>query len=216
MNGVHDCGGMMGYGPVRPQADEPVFHANWEARMFALMTLVGDAGGWNLDEDRSASESMPPAGYITTSYYEHWLHGLTALLQNHGLASLDEITSGRALTPAKPATPTPASAVWSAVTTPGGYRRDVRAPARFRIGDRVRTRNIHPKSHTRLPRYLRGHQAEIAAVHGAHVFPDSNARGLGEDPQWLYTLCFSASDIWGNGATDLIHADLWEPYLEAC
>ena len=102
MNGVHDCGGMMNYGPVRTEADEPVFHAHWEARMFALSGLVG--GGWNLDQDRSASESMPPADYITTSYYEHWLHGLTTLLQNDGLASLDEISTGRAMTPAKPAT----------------------------------------------------------------------------------------------------------------
>ena len=213
MNGVHDCGGMMGYGPVRAEADEPVFHADWEARMFALSGLVG--GGWNLDEDRSACESMPPADYITTSYYEHWLYGLTTLLQSYGLASLDEISSGRAMTPAKPATPTHASAVWSAVTAPGGYCRNASAPARFKIGDRVRTRNIHPRGHTRSPRYLRGHQAEIIAVHGAHVFPDSSARGLGEDPQWLYTLRFSANDIWGNGSNDIIHADLWEPYLEA-
>jgi hypothetical protein len=99
MNGAHDCGGMMGFGPVRPEACEPVFHAPWEARMFALMNLVGDIGGWSIDEDRSACESMAPGDYITSSYYEHWLHGAETLLQKHGLATRDEIASGRAATP---------------------------------------------------------------------------------------------------------------------
>jgi nitrile hydratase len=105
--------------------------------------------------------------------------------------------------------------VWSAVTTRGSYQRQAKAPALFQIGDAVRTKNIHPQGHTRLPRYLRGHVGEIIGVHGAHVFPDSNAAGRGEDPRWLYTVRFKADEIWGNGSRDLIHADLWEPYLEA-
>jgi nitrile hydratase beta subunit len=214
MNGAHDCGGMMGFGPVRPEACEPVFHAPWEARMFALMNLVGDIGGWSIDEDRSACESMAPGDYITSSYYEHWLHGAETLLQKHGLATRDEIASGRAATPSRAATPTPASSVWPAVTARGSYQRQARAPALFEVGDAVRTRNIHPTGHTRLPRYLRGHAGEIIAVHGAHVFPDSNANGRGEDPQWLYTVRFNAGEVWGGGSSHLIHADLWEPYLE--
>lgn len=216
MNGAHDCGGMMGFGPVRAEVDEPVFHAPWEARMFALMSAVGDVGGWTLDEDRAACEAMEPGHYITSSYYEHWLSGLEQLLQKHALASAGEIASGTAAGKGKPVTPTSAEAVWTAVTAPGSYARDVAAQPLFRPGDRVRTRQMNPMHHTRLPRYLRGHVGEIISCHGAHVFPDSNSRGLGEDPRFLYTLRFRAADIWGNGSRDLIHADLWEPYLEAC
>lgn len=215
MNGAHDCGGMMGFGRVMAEADEPVFHEAWEARMFALMSAVGDIGGWTLDDDRSACESMHPAHYVNSSYYEHWLHGLETLLQKHGLASAAELCDGRAATPGKPVAPTRAEAVWALVTHPGSYRRQPSAPARLAVGDRVRTRNIHPQGHTRLPRYLRGHVGEIIAVHGVHVFPDSNAAGRGEDPQWLYTLRFAASEVWGRPSNELIHADLWEPYLEA-
>ena len=215
MNGAHDCGGMMGFGPVVAEQDEPVFHAAWEARMFALMSAVGDVGGWTLDDDRAACESMNPGHYITSSYYEHWLSGLDMLLRRHGLATAEEMATGRAASAAKPVTPTAAEAVWPAVTAPGSYRRDVTATPAFRLGDRVRTRHLNPAHHTRLPRYLRGHIGEIIACHGAHVFPDSNVQGLGEDPRHLYTVRFAAAELWGRPTRDVIHADLWEPYLEA-
>lgn len=215
MNGAHDCGGMMGFGPVAAEAGEPVFHAPWEARMFALMSAVGDVGGWTLDDDRAACEAMNPGHYMNSSYYEHWLNGIEILLAKHGLATAAEIASGRAAVKARPVTPTAADAVWPAVTAPGSYRREVRLAPVFNVGDRVRTRHINPVHHTRLPRYLRGHQGEIAAWHGAHVFPDSNAQGLGEDPRHLYTVRFPASGVWGRPSRDMIHADLWEPYLEA-
>ena len=215
MNGAHDCGGMMGFGPVVTEDNEPVFRAPWEARMFALMCAVGDVGGWTLDDDRAACEAMEPGHYITSSYYEHWLNGLEMLLQRHRLATAQEISSGAATTSGKPVTPTTAEAVWPAVTAPGGYLRRSDAAPLFKPGDRVRTRLLNPAHHTRLPRYLRGHTGEIIACHGAHVFPDSNAQGLGEDPRHLYTVRFKASEVWGSAARDLIHADLWEPYLEA-
>ena len=215
MNGAHDCGGMMGYGPVRAEANEPVFHATWEARMFALMSAIGDVGGWTLDDDRAACESMHPGAYIATSYYEHWLNGIEILLAKHGLATPQEISSGHAVAAAKRVTPTPADAVWQAVTAPGSYERKLSQPPGFKPGDRVRTRLMNPAHHTRLPRYLRGHVGEIVHWHGAHVFPDSNAEGRGEDPRHLYTVRFSAAAIWGTNTRDTIHADLWEPYLEA-
>ncbi len=216
MNGAHDCGGMMGFGPVVPEQDEPVFHAEWERRLFGLMSLAGDVGGWTIDEDRSACESMRPDDYLTSSYYEHWLRGLELLLQKHGLASKMEIGEGRALMPAKPVTPTAPDALWTIVTAPGSYRREVPAPAKFKTGEMVRARNIHPSTHTRLPRYLRGRLGEVVSVQGAYVFPDSNALGAGEDPQWLYTVRFTAQEVWGRNTKDKVHADLWEPYLEAC
>lgn len=215
MNGAHDCGGMMGFGPVTREEHEPVFHAAWEARMFALMSAVGDVGGWSIDEDRAACEAMHPGRYIMSSYYEHWLNGLEILLGQHGLAAAGEIASGTALTAARQVSPTAPDAVWPAVTAPSSYRREVAAAPAFSVGDRVRTRQMNPAHHTRLPRYLRGHVGEIVHWHGAHVFPDSNARRLGEDPRHLYTVRFRMGEVWGNGARDLIHADLWEPYLEA-
>jgi nitrile hydratase beta subunit len=216
MNGAHDCGGMMGYGPVTPEKNEPVFHSQWEARMFALMSAIGDVGGWTLDDDRAACESMHPGAYIATSYYEHWLNGIEILLEAHGLATPEEIASGRAVAAAKRVTPTPADAVWQAVTAPGSYERKLGQPPAFKPGDRVRAKLMNPSHHTRLPRYLRGHAGEIVHWHGAHVFPDSNASGRGEDPRHLYTVRFRAADIWGKDTRDVIHADLWEPYLEAC
>lgn len=215
MNGIHDCGGMMGFGPVVAEANEPVFHAPWEARMFALMSAVGDVGGWTLDDDRSACESMEPQHYLATSYYEHWLHGAEVLLVRHGLATPAEIVSGRMTLAPKTVTPTAAESIWGLVTAAGGYRRDSAALPLFKPGDRVRARSLHPRGHTRLPRYLRGHAGEIVSHHGAHVYPDSNSSGHGEDPQHLYTVRFRAAELWGNGSRDVVHADLWEPYLEA-
>lgn len=215
MNGAHDCGGMMGFGPVAAERDEPVFHSDWESRVFALMSAIGDIGGWTLDEDRSACESMHPAHYAATSYYEHWLHGLQTLLVKHGLVTAEELADGRCRASRIAKVPTPAAAVWGLVTASGSYARDPQEPARFAVGDRVRTRRLNPAGHTRLPRYLRGHAGEIVARHGAHVFPDSNAAGRGEDPQWLYTVRFACARVWGTATRDTIHADLWEPYLEA-
>jgi nitrile hydratase len=183
--------------------------------MFALMSAIGDVGGWTLDEDRAACESMHPGHYINSSYYEHWLNGLEILLQRQGLATAQEIASGRIASSPRAVTPTMAEAVWPAVTAAGSYQREVTDAPAFRLGDRVRTRHLNPAHHTRLPRYLQGHMGEIIACHGAHVFPDSNAQGLGEDPRPLYTVRCAAADVWGRPTRDVIHADLWEPYLEA-
>jgi nitrile hydratase len=215
VNGAHDLGGAMGFGPVTPEADEPVFHEEWERRLYAIMSAVGDVGGWSIDEDRAACEAMPPAAYLNTSYYEHWLHGLAHLLVKHGLATPDELATGKIGSARKTVSePTHADEVWSRVTAPGSYIREARTPARFRPGDMVRTRNMHPETHTRLPRYARDRVGEITLVHGCHVFPDSNAKRLGEDPHWLYAVTFSARELWGRDTADSVTLDLWEPYLE--
>ena len=213
MNGAHDLGGAMGFGPIAPEADEPVFHEDWERRVFAIMSTV--PGDWTIDEDRSACEAMSPAAYLNSTYYEHWLHGLEALLLKHRLVTAEELADGRGRATPLARRPTPASAVWELVTAPGSYAREPQAEARFAVGDRVRTRRINPAGHTRLPRYLRGHAGVVVARHGAHVFPDSNAAGRGEDPQWLYTVRFACAEVWGTATRDVIHADLWEPYLAA-
>lgn len=204
MNGAHDVGGMMGYGPVIVEPNEPVFHHPWEARLVALAVAVGRHGGWNVDEDRRAFEDRSPVEFLNLSYYEKWLAGFSKLLADKGLLKRN---ADRSLT-LKPQN------VEAALRTVGDYARPAALPAKFGIGMKVRTRNMHPAGHTRLPRYLRKAAGEIAAVHGAHVYPDSNAHGRGEDPQWLYTVRFTSHEVWGNGSTGKLHADLWEPYLE--
>ena len=217
MNGPHDLGGQMGFGPIAPESDEPVFHSQWERRAFALTLAMGATRQWNIDISRHARENIPPAEYLSSSYYEIWLDGLVRLLTERGLATRDEIASGIMSEPARPVAGKLTAENVAAVLAMGGpANRQPQGPARFRVGDRVRTKKMHPRDHTRLPRYLRGHAGEITAVHGTHVFPDSSAHGKGDDPQWLYTVRFTAPEIWGDSvcANDTISADLWESYLE--
>jgi nitrile hydratase beta subunit len=205
MNGAHDTGGMMGYGPVVPEINEPVFHHKWEARAFALIRATSVHSDWNWDQDRSACENRSPDEYLRLSYYEIWLASFDQMLAEKRLLE-------RAADPSLKIKP---EKVREELRRVSNYERSISAPAKYAIGDYVRTRNIHPAGHTRLPRYLRGHAGEIIELHGAHVFPDSNAHGRGEDPQWLYTVRFTAQEVWGNGSSDKIQANLWEPYLEA-
>ena len=217
MNGAHDMGGMHGFGPVVPEPDEPPFHAPWEKRAFALTLAMGMPGGWNLDMSRFARESLPPAEYLRKSYYEIWMAGLQKLMLQRGLISAGEIEGGHAQGTAKPVARVLSAADVANVLYRGGpTSRETAAAARFAAGDRVRMKNIHPQTHTRLPRYVRGHVGRIDLVHGAHVFPDTHATGKGEDPQWLYTVRFESRELWGEGAdpTVSVSVDAWEPYLE--
>ena len=217
MNGGQDLGGMMGFGPIDPEPDEPVFRAGWEKRAFALTLAMGSSGMWSIDMARHARERLHPARYLASSYYQIWLAGLTRLLGEATLVTPEELASGRQIEQPLPVPRVLAAADVDRIMAKGARTsREAGAPARFRQGDRVRGRNMHPQGHTRLPRYLRGRQGVIVALHGAHVFPDSNAHGGGEDPQWLYTVRFTARELWGEdrNAGDSVHADLWEPYLE--
>jgi nitrile hydratase subunit beta len=217
MNGVHDMGGMQDFGPVTPEANEPWFHDRWERRAFALTLAMGATGAWNLDQVRSARESLPPAQYLASSYYEIWFAGLVALMRERDLVSAAEIASGRKHEPPN-ALPRrlDAGAVAARLARGGSTQRTLPGSPRFASGDAVRTRNVNPPGHTRLPRYCRGKPGTVVAVHGAHVYPDVNARGDGEDPQWLYTVRFAARDLWGlDTSATAVHVDCFEPYLEA-
>lgn len=214
MNGVHDMGGMHGMGPVAPEADEPVFHHEWEGRVHAI-NLASPTRG-NIDAGRHRIELLPPADYLRMSYYEKWLARVEQLLLTGGFVTEAELASGRADPNAPKSTPVrPASTVTAAMTAPYSYVRDA-GPAVFAVGERVRARNLHPVGHTRLPRYVRGRVGVIERGHGAHVFPDSHAHGHGEDPRHLYTVRFAARELWGPEAStrDSVSLDLWEPYLE--
>jgi nitrile hydratase len=217
MNGVHDMGGMHGLGPLGHSPDEPVFHARWEARMFALSLAGGRWGRWSIDAGRHQREQMPAADYLRFSYYEHWYAARIALCVRFGLFTADELAEGRpASGSAKLVPPLAADQVPGVVARGSPVQRSIDAQPRYQPGDTVRARNMHPTGHTRLPRYVRGKLGVIDRHHGAHVFPDSNAHFLGEAPQHLYSVRFTAREVWGEAASerDAVYADLWESYLE--
>jgi len=215
MNGIHDMGGMHGFGPVAPEANEPVFHSDWEGRVLALNRAMGHARLWNIDMSRAAIEVLPPDVYLTRSYYAKWLLRLEQLLLERALVDADELEAGQALRPGKPVRKLEAADVAAALTR-RSYGREPSAPARFKAGERVRTRNINPVTHTRLPRYARGRVGTIECVRGCHVFPDSVAIGKGENPQWLYTLRFEGRELWGENCDPNLKVSIeaFEPYLE--
>jgi len=216
VNGVHDMGGMQGFGPVAPETDEPRFHHDWERRVFGLTLAMGATGTWNLDRSRAARESLPPAQYLASSYYQIWLAGLARLMQERGLVTADELAEGRMRQPpAAVSDRLTADRVPAALARGSPTARPAAAAARFAIGSAVRARTVNPQSHTRLPRYCRGRAGTIVKVHGPHVYPDTHARGEGEQPQWLYSVRFDAPELWGPDTTaSAVHVDCWEPYLE--
>ncbi len=217
MNGIHDIGGMDCFGRIPREDNEPVFHAEWERRVFAMNLAAGGVLG-PIDRARHSSERMGPARYLAASYYERWLAGLEARAKESGVLSDEEIDSGVAEAVPAAGDPPPDAEIIQAIVQAGGpSRRDTgRLEPRFGVGDRVRARNIHPVGHTRLPRYVRGHVGTIARCQGTHVFPDTNAHGDGEDPQPLYCVCFEATELWGSTkpTSDRLYIDLWEDYLE--
>jgi nitrile hydratase len=207
----------MGFGRVEAEPDEPWFHAEWEKRAFGMTLAMGATGVWNLDTSRHARESLHPAEYLSSSYYEIWTKGLEKLVLQAGLVAEDELKAGRALGPPKPVKRVlKPDDVLPVLLSGGPSARAAGTAARFAVGDRVLTRNMHPRGHTRLPRYARGKHGIIEQVHGAHVFPDSNAHGQGEAPQWLYTVRFTGPELWGEEAdpTLTVSIDAWESYLE--
>jgi nitrile hydratase len=217
MNGVHDMGGMDGFGKVEAEPNEPMFHAAWEARVLAMVRAMGAAGAFNIDTSRFYREALPPHVYLSSSYYKKWLLGLEDLLLDKGFITADEVKAGHALAPPKPLKRGKLTHDnVEATMVRGKFGRPAPAPAKFKAGDRVRARNIHPATHTRLPRYVRGHVGVVERDHGCHVFPDSVATEAGENPQWLYTVVFDGAELWGVDAdpTLKISIDAFEPYLE--
>jgi nitrile hydratase beta subunit len=216
MNGVHDMGGMHGFGKVEPEADEPVFHAPWEGRVLAMNRAMGSLGLWNIDIGRFSRETLPPEVYLGSSYYRKWTLGLERLVVRYGLLGDDELAAGRALHPAAAVKRMLTAADAPKLLSRGSFERPAAAPARFTVGDRVRMKNMHPAGHTRLPRYVRGHAGVIECVRGCHVFPDAVVAGRGEEPHWLYTVVFDGRELWGEGSdpTVKVSVEAWEPYLD--
>ena len=217
MNGVHDMGGMDGFGKVEAEPNEPMFHTRWESRVLAMVRAMGAAGAFNIDTSRYYRETLPPAVYLASSYYKKWFLGLENLLVDKGYLAEADIAAGHAVQPAKALKRGKfASSDVARIMVRGKFDRAAPAPAKFKPGDRVRAKNIHPTTHTRLPRYVRGHVGVIERDHGCHVFPDTAATERGENPQWLYTVVFDGTELWGTDTDPMVKVsiDAFEPYLE--
>ncbi len=237
MNGVHDIGGMHGFGPVVREENEPVFHAEWEGRTAALMRSALTGRVFNIDEFRRTIERMPPARYLAATYYERWLYALQTLLLEKGVVSSAELEAAvsRAREPETRSdgdTPSDSAQTSNVDASAGLHRRDQAASPqpsgialrydrnykpRFTIGDKVVARNMNPEGHTRVPRYARGKHGVIRHDWGVFVFPDTHAHGQGANPQHCYSVEFDARELWGpdHSVRERIYVDLWEDYLEA-
>lgn len=204
MNNVHDLGGMMGFGPIIPEENEPNFHADWERRTFAL-TMGGTGAFGCIDTFRHAIERMGAVNYLKTTYYEHWLAALEILSDEQDFQNREK--SDEPITP---------DVIDSVVKSGMPSHREAGGRPKYAVGDKVRAKNIHPNGHTRLPRYARGRVGTVELLHGNHVFPDTVAHGNGEDPQPLYAVRFTAQELWGDDASgkDSLCVDLWQSYLE--
>ena len=227
MNGIHDLGGMHGFGAIDSEPNEPVFHEPWEARAFALNFVSAASGYRNVDEFRHARERMEPVAYLGTAYYEHVLEAMERLLIEKGIISRErlqarsaEVAQGMPLpenrAPHDRFPAAPVDTILERIRLGASTRRSVDAAPRFKPGMEVRVRNLHPPGHTRMPRYVRGRHGTIDRDHGVFVFPDSNALHQGARPQHVYAVVFKAREVWGREAPagDSVVVDLWDDYLE--
>jgi nitrile hydratase len=210
MIGGHDLGGKHGLGPINPEPEskEPLFHAEWERRIFALTLATGMLGQWNIDESRHARERQHPVDYLKQSYYENWLVGLEKLLDEKHLLERAENQQENLRIP-------DAVGAEKILASGGPTLMQDKAPARFGIGAKVMAAKRQGSGHTRVPAYAQGASGEIVDHYGTHVFPDANARG-DRRGEHLYSVRFDGESLWGNESQgQSVFIDLWEPYLEA-
>jgi nitrile hydratase subunit beta len=215
MNGIHDMGGMQDMGSIRPEKDEPVFHAGWEGRAFALDMAVD--GDWTLNAERHQIELIPPADYLRMSYYEKWMTSLVELMMKTGMVTRAEIDGGKAIDGTTKAGHVLSVAEVADLIAPKSSASPSGLPAAlFQVEQHVRAKNVNPVGHTRLPRYARGKLGTIARDYGVAVFPDTNAHGLGKKPQHVYSVRFSARELWGEQVSqrDSVYIDMWDDYLD--
>ena len=212
VNGIHDMGGMHGFGPVPVEARELLFHAPWEGRVLGMVFQVVGAGWSNIDAFRHAIERLDPATYLSVGYYGRWVRSLETILVEADVLQPGELDARLAGAPSRAGTAPPPAPRYGAFA---GVLRPIEAPPRFRVGDEVVARNVHPPGHTRLPRYVRGKRGVVHRMHPPCVFPDTHAHGLGERPQYVYGVRFGALELWGADAEpgSTVHLDLFEEYL---
>lgn len=224
MNGAHDLGGREGLGPVNPTTEEPLFHADWERTVFTLFVPAVMAG-MNLDEFRHGIEQMHPVEYLSSPYYEHWLHTFVHGLIDKGVISAEEMEAKARLYRENPDAPLPARSdpeqaklMLDILRAGASTKMEVTDTPRFKVGQTVEVRNYQPTGHTRLAGYLRGKVGTVDRVYDAFVFPDTNSRREGEQPQYIYSVRFDAAHVWGPDTAEpneTIYFDFWESYLTA-
>ncbi len=219
-NSVHDMGGMQGFGVIDREENEPVFHAEWQRKTFGMMMTSLGPFQVNLDHVRSRMESVPPSTYLELGYYDKWLLTLEELAIDKNVISKEDLAAlmaGQDVSLTRDTDPFPAEGMLAFLATGATAARQIETPAAFKVGDTVKAKNLNPKGHTRLPRYVRGHMGLVIADAGGQIYPDTNATFSGEGPERLYTVQFHATELWGNDANpkDTVCVDLWEPYLEA-
>lgn len=216
MRGAQDLGGREGFGPINPEQDEPVFHAGWERRVLGFTVAMGASGNWTVDQTRHEREQLPQAFYWSANYYAIWLEGLQRLLLARGMVTARDLAAERMVdAPAATRSVLRAGDVAATLARGWPYARAPHTTAMFAAGAPVRTRRMDVAGHTRLPAYAWEKNGVIEAVRGCHVYPDSNGMGRGEDARWLYTVRFTARELWGEDTADTVCLDLWEPYLDA-
>ncbi|TWH41892.1 nitrile hydratase [Rhodococcus rhodochrous J38] len=224
MDGIHDLGGRAGFGPINPEVDEPVFHSDWERSVLVMFPAMAMAGAFNLDEFRGAMEQIPPHDYITSQYYEHWMHAMVHYGTRSGIFDPEDLERRTRYylehadeVPPRRQDPDMVAALTTLIAEGDDYRRPVTREAAYAIGDKVVVRaDASPNTHTRRAGYIRGRTGEVVAAHGGYIYPDTNAVGAGEQPEHLYTVKFSASELWGDTAEHqgANYFDVWEPYLQ--
>lgn len=219
MNSIADMGGMDGFGPVVAEENEPTFHYDWERQVCVTNMAVWFGGAWCADETRHSMESMDPVRYLSTSYYEHWLHFMEELLVKKGVVTTEELGAGKLISSGPGSTliskVAPETAV-PAFRAGGSIAMPAQEAARFKEGDAVVVRNIHPPGHTRCPRFTRGKRGTVLRILGGFAFADTRAHGLGDAPQHVYHVRFEGTDLWGAaaGAKDAVILDMYDAYLD--
>jgi len=225
MNGVFDLAGTDGIGPVVVPESEPVFRSEWEKAVFPMFAMCFRAGFFGVDEFRHGIELIDPVVYLTSPYYEHWVHTVEHYGEKRGVLDLEELDRRTAYYLAHPDAPLPDHAddpellafVDAVVKAGATAKRESDAPPAFQVGDIVRVERDAPHGHTRRARYVRGAVGEIVMAHGVFIYPDTAGNGLGEAPEHVYTVKFTAEELWGSGADqphDSVYFDVWEPYIE--
>ncbi|MHB8619208.1 MAG: nitrile hydratase subunit beta [Chloroflexota bacterium] len=216
MNGVHDMGGMHGMGPIVYERHEPVFHEEWEGRVYALTRVLRLGPKWTVDMSRAAMEQIPPARYLASSYYERWLLGLERRLLESGLLSPEELADGQARPGGVSVPRMTAGEVRASFQPWRAAQPEADVPPQFKVGARVVARKLNPSTHTRLPRYVRGRTGAIDRDLGVQRFPDSWVARQDPKPQHVYSVRFTAQELWGPNASarDAVYLDLWDDYLD--
>lgn len=218
MDGIHDVGGMDGFGPVDTTEHAETFHEPWEGVAYATFVAGLGSGTFGIDAFRHSVERMPPRDYLDASYYDRWVTAITRLFVERGVLEPDAVEERvQAFADGEATVPDRSDSELLGELSAGvneAYDSDASdsEPA-FSVGDRVVVRNHNPSGHTRCPSYVRRATGTVAAVRGDHTYPDAAAHG-NERSEPLYNVRFDAEELWDDRATsDAVSVDLWEPYL---